>query len=80
MTTAGGFQRGFLLGIPKENVINVPFGDTAAVEAAIKAESFGNINRVIALIVEPIRGEAAQVPPDGYLDANRTACAARTTS
>jgi acetylornithine/succinyldiaminopimelate/putrescine aminotransferase len=67
VTTAGGFQRGFLLGVPKENVINVPFGDAEAVQAAIKAESFGNINRVIALIVEPIRGEAAQVPPDGYL-------------
>ena len=67
------------MGVPKENVINVPFGDAAAVEAAIKAESFGNINRVIALIVEPIRGEAAQVPPDGYLT-NITACAARTTS
>jgi acetylornithine/succinyldiaminopimelate/putrescine aminotransferase len=67
VTTAGRFQRGFLMGIPKENVINVPFGDVGAVEAAIKAESFGKLNRVIALIVEPIRGEAAQVPPDGYL-------------
>jgi acetylornithine/succinyldiaminopimelate/putrescine aminotransferase len=67
VTTAGRFQRGFLMGIPKENVINVPFGNIDAIEAAIKAESNGKLNRIIAVIVEPIRGEAAEVPPDGYL-------------
>src|SRR3546814_12764330 len=27
LTTAADFQRGFLLGVPKENVIYVPYGD-----------------------------------------------------
>lgn len=67
VTTAAGFQRGFLMGIPKENVVNVPFGDIGAIEAAIKAEGNGSTNRIIAVIMEPIRGEAAEVPPEGYL-------------
>jgi acetylornithine/succinyldiaminopimelate/putrescine aminotransferase len=67
VTTAGRFQRGFLMGIPKENVINVPYGDAGAVEAAIKSEADGRTNRIIALIVEPMRGETAEVPPEGYL-------------
>ena len=67
MTTTAGFQRGFLLGVPKENVICVPYGDIGAVEAAIKAESNGRGNRIIAVIVEPIRGAGCEVPPVGYL-------------
>ncbi len=68
MTTAAGFQRGFLLGIPKENVIYVPYGDIKAIENAIKAETRADgTNSIIAVIVEPIRGSACEVPPVGYL-------------
>ncbi len=67
MTTAAGFQRGFLLGVPKENVIYVPYGDINAIEAAIKAEKTANGNSIIAVLVEPIRGSACEVPPVGYL-------------
>src|SRR3546814_8079471 len=60
LTTAADFQRGFLLGVPKENVIYVPYGDIAAVKAAIEAESPGNgTNGIIAALVEPIRGTAS---------------------
>jgi acetylornithine/succinyldiaminopimelate/putrescine aminotransferase len=68
VTTAGDFQRGFLMGIPKENLIFLPYGDIGAVEAAIQAERLaGGGNRIIAVIVEPIRGTAVEVPPAGYL-------------
>jgi len=67
ITTAGRFQNGFMMGIPEENVIKVPYGQINAIEAAIEAESDGKKNRVIAVIVEPIRGESAEVPPEGYL-------------
>ena len=67
MTTAAGFQRGFLLGIPKENVIYVPYGDINAIEAAIRTETKDGKNSIIAVIVEPIRGSACEVPPVGYL-------------
>ncbi len=67
VTTAGRFQSGFMMGIPEENVIKVPYGKIDAVEAAIKAESDGSKNRIIAVIVEPIRGESVEVPPVGYL-------------
>jgi acetylornithine/N-succinyldiaminopimelate aminotransferase len=50
-------------GFPK-----VPFGDAAAVEAAITP-------RTVAVLVEPIQGEAGVVvPPDGYLAALRAIC------
>ena len=55
------------MGIPEENVIKVPYGNINAIESAIQAESDGSQNRIIAVIVEPIRGEAAEVPPEGYL-------------
>ena len=67
VTTAAGFQSGHLLGVPKENVIYVPYGDVEAAAAAIKAETYGDSNNIIAAIVEPIRGAACEVPPVGYL-------------
>ena len=68
LTTAADFQRGFLLGIPKENVIYVPYGDADAIKTAIDANSNDNGgNTIIATIVEPVRGQACEVPPTGYL-------------
>lgn len=67
VTTAARFQRGFLLGVPAENVIYTPYGDIEAVEAAIRAETKDGHNPIIASIVEPIRGEAGEVAPDGFL-------------
>lgn len=47
------------------------YGDLAAVEAAIS-------ERTVAVMVEPIQGEAgAVVPPDGYLRALRELCSRR---
>jgi ornithine--oxo-acid transaminase len=46
----------------------VPFGDAAAVRAAIG-------DRTVAVLVEPIQGEAGVVvPPDGFLRALRRTC------
>src|SRR3546814_8552655 len=68
LTTAAYFQRVCLLGVPKENVIYVPYGNIAAVKAAIEAESTGNgTNGIIAAFVEPIRGTACEVAPTGFL-------------
>jgi ornithine--oxo-acid transaminase len=50
---------------------HVPFGDAAALEAAITANT-------AAFIVEPVQGEAGIiVPPDGYLAAVREICTRR---
>src|ERR687897_750031 len=49
----------------------VPFGDAAAVEAAITEHT-------CAVLIEPIQGEAGiVVPPDGYLRELRSLCDAR---
>ncbi|RXT52508.1 ornithine--oxo-acid transaminase [Bosea sp. Tri-44] len=48
--------------------VSVPFGDAAAMEAAITPNT-------AAILIEPIQGEAGIVlPPDGYLRALRTLC------
>lgn len=64
--TAGGqekYQRGFGPLVP--GVHHVPFGDLAALEAAVT-------ERTAAFLVEPILGESGVVPaPEGYLRAAR---------
>lgn len=68
LTTATDVHTGFLLGIPKENVIYVPYGDIEAMRARIAAEELPDGgNTIIAAIIEPIRGTACEVPPPGYL-------------
>lgn len=48
--------------------VHVPFGDAAALEAAIDANT-------AAVLIEPIQGEAGViVPPEGYLRAVRELC------
>ena len=49
----------------------IPFGDAAALEAAIT-------DRTVAFLVEPIQGEAGVIiPPDGYLRQVREICSRR---
>ena len=51
--------------------VRVPFGDTAALEATLRAHD-GN---VVAFLVEPVQGEAGVIPPpDGYLRDARRLC------
>lgn len=63
LTTSGGFQRGFLMGIPAENVIEVEYDNVDAARQTIETHA----NDAIALIVEPIQGEGLRTPKPGYL-------------
>ncbi|MBD1922273.1 aspartate aminotransferase family protein [Microcoleus sp. FACHB-831] len=68
LTTSGGFQRGFLMGIPKENIVEVPYGDVQALAAAISENQTGEgENSIIAIILEPIQGQGLHSAPPGYL-------------
>jgi ornithine--oxo-acid transaminase len=47
---------------------SVPYGDLAALEAALDEDT-------VAFLVEPVQGEAGVIiPPDGYLDGARALC------
>jgi ornithine--oxo-acid transaminase len=56
--------------------VSVPYGDEAALLAALDAP--GNGDDVVAVLIEPIQGEAGViVPPEGYLQAVRRMTTAR---
>ena len=67
LTTATNVHSGFLLGVPKENVLYIPYGDIEAMRAAIARETGPKRNGIIAALIDPIRGTACEVPPPGYL-------------
>ena len=68
LTTATDVQAGFLLGVPKENIIYIKYGDIDAMRQAIKAETNDRgTNGIIAAITETIRGTSCEIPPPGYL-------------
>lgn len=67
VTTAGGFQRGFLMGLQRENVLEVEYGNLSAVERAIDEETLDGSNPIIAVLVEPVTGEGVHTPPKGFL-------------
>ncbi|WP_185983379.1 aspartate aminotransferase family protein [Aureimonas mangrovi] len=69
-TVAAGGQKKYLEGFgPKvEGFDQVPFGDLAAVKAAIGPQT-------AAILIEPIQGEGGvRVPPPGFLQALRDLC------
>ncbi|WEX75267.1 aspartate aminotransferase family protein [Sinorhizobium numidicum] len=68
LTTATDVQSGFLLGVPKENVVYVSYGDIETMRQAINAETDSSgRNSIIAAIVETIHGTTCELPPAGYL-------------
>ena len=68
-TDTAFFQRGF--GAPVPGFSTVPFGDLAALRAALAARP----DFFAAFLVEPIQGESGiQVAPPGYLAAARELC------
>jgi acetylornithine/succinyldiaminopimelate/putrescine aminotransferase len=66
-TTATDVQTGFVLAVPKENIIYAEFGNIESVRQAIARETTGQGNRIVAGIVETIRGTSCEVSPPGYL-------------
>jgi ornithine--oxo-acid transaminase len=68
-STQSQYREGF--GPFTPGFITVPFGDTAALEAALEEHS----ETVVAFLVEPIQGESGiRIPPDGYLKRAEALC------
>ncbi len=70
LTRSGQIRDGFIQGIPEENIISIPYGDTDALKRALQKYS----EEVVAMIVEPIQGQGIDTPPLGYLKSAVTAC------
>ena len=51
------------MGIPRKDIIEVPFANTKILEHELKV----NKGSIIAMILEPIQGQGIVVPPKGYL-------------
>ena len=68
LTTATDVQSGFLLGVPKENVIYATYADIDSMARAIGMATDANgRNDIIAAVVETVRGTSCEIPPSGYL-------------
>ena len=67
LTTATDVQSGFIMGVPKENVVFATYGDIASVRDVIARETGDKGNNIIAGIVETIRGTSCHVPRAGFL-------------
>ena len=68
MTTATDVQTGFLLGVPKENMIYADYGSIESVREAIAREQVKGGNGIIAVFVETLRGTSCVSPPPGYFE------------
>lgn len=68
LTDSEGFGDGFLVGIPKENIIKIPHGDLHAFKKTINEHTFPDKkNDIIAVFVETMGGQDIQTLPDGFL-------------
>ena len=76
VTTSGSYRRGFYYGIPKERVIEIPFGDVEALKEVIERETTSGQCSVTAVILEPMQGEGLEESPPGYLKAITELCKA----
>jgi ornithine--oxo-acid transaminase len=66
-----GYREGF--GPFTPGFITIPYGDAAALEAALEAHS----ETVVGFLVEPIQGESGiHIPPEGYLKRAEELCRA----
>lgn len=70
ITTSGRFREGYVLGFPRERVVEVDFGDLEALEKALANAPGG----AIAAIVEPLQGQAIVDAPRGFLAGVVAAC------
>lgn len=63
MSRSGHIRDGFIQGIPEENIIEIPYGDSESLEKTLNQHS----GEVVAMIVEPIQGQSIETPKTGYL-------------
>ena len=68
LTDSEGFGDGFLVGIPKENIITIPHGDLSAFQKTVSEHTFADKkNDIIAIFIEPMGGQDLQTLPEGFL-------------
>jgi acetylornithine/succinyldiaminopimelate/putrescine aminotransferase len=65
LTDTENFSEGFLVGLPKENTIKIPFNDIDAFKNVILKIS---PEKIIGIIVEPIQGQIVECASKDYLN------------
>ena len=65
ITDTENFSEGFLVGLPKENTIKIPYNDIDSYKKIINKLSK---EKIIALIVEPLQGQIAEPADEKYLN------------
>ena len=63
LTTNGGLRDSFIMGISKDNIIEIPYGDINTLEQVLSKYS----DLIVAMVLESIQGQSVVVPPPGYL-------------
>jgi acetylornithine/succinyldiaminopimelate/putrescine aminotransferase len=65
ITDTENFSQGFLLGLPKENTIKIPYNDIQSYKKTIDKLSK---EKIIAIIVEPLQGQIVEPAKEKYLN------------
>jgi acetylornithine/succinyldiaminopimelate/putrescine aminotransferase len=67
LSRSGNFQEGFILSIPQDQVIVIPYDDISSIEKSIESNTKNGKCEIAAIFLEPIQGQGIRIPSPDYL-------------